>query len=369
MVVSWSVLHPLAERVDAVDGALRVALEELLGALDADAGGDALGGRRHLGLDAVQLRPAPRVRLVEVGRGAGVDLHAERVAVAPDGVVGLGGRHVGLLEVAPEAGERLVRRRRARAQLGGEPLACHLRRVEVRQEPVEERGCAARAAPRRGLHRARGGLALRARRAALDARVEGAAVARHRLGHRGEAGGDVAPVLLGVARHQVEDATQRLRRAREHVDRAVVLTRGVELEREPQPLGHRVAGHAVAVVLDGRGLERGERLAFELRAGLVAVGREVGQLVLVAGDAHAGGGVGRERGVAHDVVISEVVDGGHERRTLLRRRWLVDGRGVLCGGGGGIRTHGDASATTVFKTAPINRSGTPPRSSVRRDRA
>src|SRR5438552_1909337 len=29
-------------------------------------------------------------------------------------------------------------------------------------------------------------------------------------------------------------------------------------------------------------------------------------------------------------------------------------------GGGGIRTHGDASATTVFKTAPLNRSGTPP---------
>ena len=29
-------------------------------------------------------------------------------------------------------------------------------------------------------------------------------------------------------------------------------------------------------------------------------------------------------------------------------------------GGGGIRTHGTFDRTTVFKTAPINRSGTPP---------
>ena len=30
------------------------------------------------------------------------------------------------------------------------------------------------------------------------------------------------------------------------------------------------------------------------------------------------------------------------------------------GGGGGIRTHGKASPTTVFETVPIGRSGTPP---------
>ena len=34
--------------------------------------------------------------------------------------------------------------------------------------------------------------------------------------------------------------------------------------------------------------------------------------------------------------------------------------GLLNGGGGGIRTHGTLARTTVFKTAPINRSGTPP---------
>ena len=35
--------------------------------------------------------------------------------------------------------------------------------------------------------------------------------------------------------------------------------------------------------------------------------------------------------------------------------------GFLNGGGGGIRTHGTLARSTVFKTAPINRSGTPPK--------
>ena len=35
--------------------------------------------------------------------------------------------------------------------------------------------------------------------------------------------------------------------------------------------------------------------------------------------------------------------------------------GFQNGGGGGIRTHGTLARSTVFKTAPINRSGTPPK--------
>ena len=34
---------------------------------------------------------------------------------------------------------------------------------------------------------------------------------------------------------------------------------------------------------------------------------------------------------------------------------------LLKKGGGGIRTHGTLARSTVFKTAPINRSGTPPK--------
>ena len=44
---------------------------------------------------------------------------------------------------------------------------------------------------------------------------------------------------------------------------------------------------------------------------------------------------------------------------ILKARNLY-GSGFLNGGGGGIRTHGTLARSTVFKTAPINRSGTPP---------
>ncbi|AHB13282.1 hypothetical protein GY50_0499 [Dehalococcoides mccartyi GY50] len=41
----------------------------------------------------------------------------------------------------------------------------------------------------------------------------------------------------------------------------------------------------------------------------------------------------------------------------------ISGQGLLLeinGGGGGIRTHGSLSGTTVFKTVTIDRSDTPP---------
>ncbi len=44
----------------------------------------------------------------------------------------------------------------------------------------------------------------------------------------------------------------------------------------------------------------------------------------------------------------------------IRKALNLYGSGFLNGGGGGIRTHGTRERTTVFKTAPINRSGTPP---------
>ena len=45
---------------------------------------------------------------------------------------------------------------------------------------------------------------------------------------------------------------------------------------------------------------------------------------------------------------------------LIRKAQNLSGLGFLNGGGGGVRTHGTRERTTVFKTAPINRSGTPP---------
>ena len=45
---------------------------------------------------------------------------------------------------------------------------------------------------------------------------------------------------------------------------------------------------------------------------------------------------------------------------IIRKALNLNGSGFLKLGGGGIRTHGTRERTTVFKTAPINRSGTPP---------
>ena len=48
-------------------------------------------------------------------------------------------------------------------------------------------------------------------------------------------------------------------------------------------------------------------------------------------------------------------------RLIIRKARNLYGLGFLNGGGGGIRTHGTRERSTVFKTAPINRSGTPPK--------
>lgn len=45
---------------------------------------------------------------------------------------------------------------------------------------------------------------------------------------------------------------------------------------------------------------------------------------------------------------------------IIRKALNLNGSGFLNGGEGGIRTHGTLARSTVFKTAPINRSGTSP---------
>ena len=98
-----------------------------------------------------------------------------------------------------------------------------------------------------------------------------------------------------------------LHRAADDAQRAQLLAGVVQRDRELEPLGHHVGGDAVAVVGARRALERGERVAVELVACVARVGREVGELVLVAGDA----GVGRrdriERGVREHVLVRDLV--------------------------------------------------------------
>ncbi len=88
--------------VEAVDGARGVVAEDRHRGIETGAWGDALRGDGHLGLDAVQLAPAPGVHL------EGISVHAERppnadcVELRPHRI---GFRRLGRVVLAQEARE------------------------------------------------------------------------------------------------------------------------------------------------------------------------------------------------------------------------------------------------------------------------
>jgi hypothetical protein len=139
-------LVPRSELVDAFDGAGVVGVEVLDHLVDRRTGDDALGDAAHGVLDAVQLFPTPRVRLVEIEVDAVEIAREERVAVAADGIARVGRGRVLLAEVRGEPG---VTRGRDLGRLREGRVVGTLGR-----ERPEERGLVGLAAPRRGLLRA-----------------------------------------------------------------------------------------------------------------------------------------------------------------------------------------------------------------------
>ena len=79
-------LQPRAIGIDAVYRSRRVGFEQVQRAGDPLARRDLLRRRLDLALDAVQLVPAPAIRLVEVEVAAVESPRVERVALAADGV-------------------------------------------------------------------------------------------------------------------------------------------------------------------------------------------------------------------------------------------------------------------------------------------
>ena len=135
---------------------------------------------------------------------------------------------------------------------------------------------------------------------------EGTAVAGEHAGDGGEPGVDVGPGLLALGRHQVEGLAHVVERAGDDAELGAGEARVGELLLQPQPLEERVAGHRLALV-DRLGRPgRREGLAVELLAGREPVGREVGQLVVVAGDP----GVRRHDRVEGGVLLDEALADG-----------------------------------------------------------
>ena len=123
--------------------------------------------------------------------------------------------------------------------------------------------------------------------------------------HAGHPAGDVAPLLVGVAGHEVEDAAGGLEGRGEDVERTQVVVGLLAFELGVEALEHHVACDAVALVLRLGAFEVAPGGLAQGGARVVAVGREVGQLGLGAGDAEAGREVGVEGGDGADVGVGD----------------------------------------------------------------
>ena len=133
--------------------------------------------------------------------------------------------------------------------------------------------------------------------------------ARDRLGHACEALRRDLPVVLGVVGHEVEAAADLLHRAPD------------DPQRRAAPRRRRAARTAswsrsviTSAAMRSRSSVRGARSSAasvsrsSWSRALARVGREVGELVLVAGDAGVGRGDRIERGVREHVLIRDLVN-------------------------------------------------------------
>ena len=255
-------LVPALERVDALDRAGGIGLEVLDHGVDVGAGDDALGDLAHRVLDAVQLVPPPRVRLVEVELDAVEVLRVQRVALAPTGSRSSACGAYSSTRNRPSDAYASVARvasvsRRARNAGSPSPDASYSstsawkngRVVAVDATPGV--GLLACTRPPAGAPR---------RRPRPRPRPAPASMLDEPLGHERHALGDDLPVVGGVAGHEVERHAHGLHRAAEHAEVAQPLTGVVLGERELEPFAHHLGGDAVGVGLCSvGGVERAQR--------------------------------------------------------------------------------------------------------------
>ena len=294
--------------VDALDAPAGVIAEHRHRALESCAGGDPLGGRRHLRLDAVQLVPAPGVDLLGVAVHAEPPPDADGVQLAADGVRFRGARRVLLAQES----------RRRRVRLGSEPgavLEPRGERVVVRLlggDACEVRRAGAGETPERGrLLSADQGLPARGDLSGVEPMPERRDEPGEQVGNAAHPGGDPLPVLGCSPRAEVE------RHANERDGRVEVgelAPRGarlVSLDPRSQTISDDRCGDAIRVVLDGRLVERAQGPAVEVDLRLDTGRRVVGHLVVVSRDPETGRCEGIEPAELVDIRVGEAKDLGH----------------------------------------------------------
>ena len=238
------ILHPLPERLDALDGALGICVEHGLGRFDAFAGRDLLRRRLHLRVDTVDLVPAPGVGLAQVQIAAVPGTRVADVPLLPDRVALGGTGQVVLAEEAAESAVALVRSGGGGAKVAPQPLG------EVTagptHEPAEEP--AARAArPRLTLLEAGFHLPPGSGASHFETRFERRAVPREGVGQAAQASRDRRPVGFALGRHQVEHAPDALHRRGQHVHPRQIVARVVQLRVDRQRFAHDLAQNTVAL--------------------------------------------------------------------------------------------------------------------------
>ena len=256
------------EPVDALDAARGVLPEHLHRAVETRSGSDPLGGRGHLGFDAMQLIPAPRVDLLRVAVHAKPPSNADGVELAAHGVRVRRLRGVLLEQEARHPRVRLRRRPSALLEQLAEPVVVGGLGGDAREV---RRLAAVQAAQRRRLLGADKGLA-----PCGDATC-GQPVAQ-RLGESGDcvgnpahAGRDSLPVFGRLARREVERHPDERQWAVECGQLAPGSAGLVPLEVRAQAVTDHRRGDAIGVSFDACVIERSERPAVEVRARIDAV--------------------------------------------------------------------------------------------------
>ena len=312
------VLQPLAELVDAFDGAVGIGFEMVDHDIERLAGQDALGHLAHRVLDAVELVPTPHVRLGQVELHPVEHACEQPVALGADRVAFGGVRHVLVGEESAERGVRLGGACCSVDERVAQRLVLDAAGVEAVDQREEERATlAVDTAPRLCLARALDGLAPGRHEPLAHALGEAQLVRLEAFGHEPHPSGDHVPVRLGVRRHHVEAHTDGLDRAGDDVQLAEVLAGVVELDAGLERLAQHVGGHPIAVALRLRRRQRPQRRPVVLVALLVAVGREVRHLVVVTGQAFEGGGHRVEGREPVNEPVGQVVDLRHAPHCLL----------------------------------------------------
>jgi hypothetical protein len=146
-------------------------------------------------------------------------------------------------------------------------------------------------------------------------------VARDAIGHPRHPPTDHPPILFGVGGHQVEHITHGLQRRCDHIELADVEPGVVQIELDAEPFTHCGKGDDVDIVFGRNDVQLAQAVASGVGTRCSAVGGVVGDVVVIADDAHFCCGAGIQRGEGLQTAFGDSIDcgGGPTQCRALRR--------------------------------------------------